>query len=343
MPSLSEQECQKIPTFLQDLYASRSFEDFATYIREAITELVPAEPSVFVTIDFEKRQTYGRGPTPYIPDLDELAKKHVHEHPLVTHLLSTFDFSAIKISDFWTKEQLHRSEFVYHRFMRYMDAEDIFTLCLPYLEPQGFVEPSSLQAPNLMVDSINLFREERNFTERDRAILNILQPHLIQARQTAQTCSQLVQEKQDLLDCLNTSGSVVIGKEGRIQRLTQKAEHLLKQYFPSFNHFGQALPERLKQWVNYQRSLLSKHNSTLKPLSPLKIEQSDRLLNVRFAVDPEKDQYMLLLSEQKSTFLSIELLETLGLSTREAEVLFWVMDGKPMLRLPTLSTSASAP
>jgi hypothetical protein len=55
MPSLSEQDCQKIPTFLQSLYASRSFEDFATYIREAITELVPAEPSVFVTIDFEKR------------------------------------------------------------------------------------------------------------------------------------------------------------------------------------------------------------------------------------------------------------------------------------------------
>lgn len=168
MPDLSEQDCQKILTFLQSLYGSRSFEDFATYVREAITELVPAEPSVFVTIDFEKRQTYGRGPTPHIPDLDELRKKHAHEHPFINHQLSTFDFSAIKISDFWIKEQLHRSEFVYHRFMRYMDAEDNFTLCLPYLKPQGIVEPSSSQAPNLVVDSIDLFRVERSFTERDR-------------------------------------------------------------------------------------------------------------------------------------------------------------------------------
>jgi DNA-binding CsgD family transcriptional regulator len=227
------------------------------------------------------------------------------------------------------RKQLHRSEPVYHRYLRYMGMEENITLSLPY----NFVEPTNTAfAPvlrsNLRIDSIGLFREECSFTERDRTILNLLQPHLMQARQAAQAFSRLVHEKQDLHDCLNTSGSVVIGQEGRIHWLTQKAENLLKQYFPTFNHFGQTLPERLKQWVNYQRSLLSKHNSSLKPLSPLKIEQSDRLLNIRFAADPDKDQYMLLLSEQKSPSLSVELLETLGLSTREAEVLFWVMDGR---------------
>jgi len=54
--------------------------------------------------------------------------------------------------------------------MRYIDAEDNFTLCLPYLEPQGRIEPGSSQALNLVVDSINLFREERSFTKRDRTI-----------------------------------------------------------------------------------------------------------------------------------------------------------------------------
>ncbi|HEY9817194.1 MAG TPA: helix-turn-helix transcriptional regulator [Candidatus Obscuribacterales bacterium] len=312
---------------MHGLYGSKSFDEFTNYVREAITELVPAEPSVFVTIDLRNRQTFGRGPVPHIPGLDELTQKHQHEHPFVNYQLSTLDFSAIKISDFLSEEQLHRSEFVYHRFMRHMDAEDNFTLCLPYA-PQDALDNRASQVPDLVVDTVNLFRQERSFTERDRIILNLLQPHLMQARQTAQSFTELQQTQKKLQDCLETAGSILIGQEGRVHTMTQKAERLLKHSFHDFEHFSRGLPERLKQWVKYQRSLLTSHNSSLKPLSPLKVEQGNKLLNVRFAADISKDQYLLLLSEQKRPVLSAELLETLGLSRREAEVLFLVMDGK---------------
>jgi DNA-binding CsgD family transcriptional regulator len=211
--------------------------------------------------------------------------------------------------------------------MRYMDAEDNFTLCLPYA-PQEAVGHETSQVPNLVVDTINLFRGERSFIERDRTVLNLIQPHLMQARQTAQSFTQLQQTQKKLQDCLETAGSIVMGQEGRIHTMIQKAERLLNQYFHDFEHFSRSLPERLKQWVKHQRSLLTSHNGALKPLVPLKVEQGNKLLNVRFAADPAKDQYLLLLSEQKRPVLSAELLETLGLSHREAEVLFLVMDGK---------------
>jgi DNA-binding CsgD family transcriptional regulator len=327
MPNLSEQDYQKILTFLQGLHAHQSFEGFANYVRATIPQLVPAEFSVFTTIDFEARQLVGIGPMPYIPDMDEIMEHHFHKNPFAKHYVKTLDFSAHKLSDFMTEEQLHQSEVMYHRFMHYLDAEDSMVLSLPHAPVSTNSDNRKSHTANIVVDSISLLRGERSFTDRDRTILNLLQPHLMQARQTAQSFSQVVQNQQNLQDCLNTSGSIVLGSEGHISWITRKAERLLKQYFPTFNHLH-TLPERLKQWANYQRSLLSKHNHTLKPLSPLKIEQSDRLLNVRFAADPGKDQYMLLLSEQKSPSLSIELLATLGLSTREAEILFWVMDGK---------------
>lgn len=328
MPNLSEQDYQKVLTFLQGLYTCQNFENIAAYVRETTPRLVPAELSVFATVDFGNRRVLTIGEAPAVPDMEELFRNCFYEHPFVQYHCKTFDFSACKLSDFWTQEQLHNSELIYHRFMRHLNSEDVLSLSLPNASALSVRGNHSLQNTDIVVDAISLFRGERSFTERDRTILNLLQPHLMQARQTAQAFSRLIKEKQALHDCLNTSGSVVISEEGRIHWLTRKAEYLLKQYFPTFSHLSQTLPERLKQWVNYQRSLLSKHNHSLKPISPLKIEQSDKLLNIRFAADPDKDQYMLLLSEQRNPSLSIELLETLGLSTREAEVLFWVIDGK---------------
>jgi DNA-binding CsgD family transcriptional regulator len=324
MAHLSEQDYQKILTFLHGLYGSKSFDEFVNYICKNILDLVAGELPGYVTADFEKRQIIPLSCSPEIPDFDEIVGDHFHEHPFSQHYAKTLDLRAIKISDFMSREQFLRSEPLYQRYMRHIGMEENMTLS--FVSPCESFNPvcTILNGSSLKIDSIGIFRQDRSFTERDRTVLNLLQPHLIQARQTAQALAH----SHKLQDYLNMAGSIVMGQEGRIHNMTQKAERLLKQYFHDFEHFSRSLPERLKQWVKYQRSLLTSQNGSLRPLSPLKVEQGNKLLNVRFAADPTKDQYLLLLSEQKRPVLSAELLETLGLSPREAEVLFLVMDGK---------------
>jgi DNA-binding CsgD family transcriptional regulator len=328
MSHLSEQDYQKVLTFLYGLYNAQSFNEFTTYICGNILNLVAGELPGYVTADFEKRQIIPLSCSPVIPGFDDIVGNHFYEHPFSQHYAKTLDLRAIKISDFMSREQLLRSEPIYQRYMRYIGMEENMTLSFLLPCESSNSVCANLNGSSLKVDSIGIFRQDRSFTERDRILLNLLQPHLMQARQTAQSFTQLQQTQKKLQDCLETAGSILIGQEGRVHTMTQKAERLLKQYFHDFEHFSCGLPERLKQWVKYQRSLLTSHNGSLKPLSPLKVEQGNKLLNVRFAADISKDQYLLFLSEQKRPVLSAELLETLGLSHREAEVLFLIMDGK---------------
>ena len=181
-------------------------------------------------------------------------------------------------------------------------------------------------------DAVALFRSDQSFTERDRAILNLLQPHLMQARQTAHLFSQMQQENQQLHDSLNVAGGVVLSKDGRIQLMSRKAEQWLRQYFP-FRQMGQSLPEHLQRWVRYQQSLLSQNGSVSKPRLPLKVEQEGKQLITRFVSDPAQEQYVILLEEQQQPKLSVESFELLGLSTREAEVLYWIAKGKENLEI----------
>lgn len=108
--------------------------------------------------------------------------------------------------------------------------------------------------------------------------------------------------------------------------MTSKAENWLQRYF--FSNSKQSLPDHLQQWVKYQKSLHHSNSSVPKPYLPLKIEQDGKQLIIRFIDDPDNNQHVLVLEEQSSSSLTVEALEYLGLSTREAEVLFWVAKGK---------------
>jgi DNA-binding CsgD family transcriptional regulator len=323
MTDITQQDHQKVLIFLGEIYRCRSFREFSTYVREHITNLIPADLSVFATIDFTKRQVLFRGPVPEIPDLSKLINNHFDEHPFVKYQARTLDFKAIKISDFWSEDQLRDSELVYHRFMRHMNAEDNFTVGLPHIFGES-AECNPGKGSNITIDSIQLFRGERSFTERDRMILNLIQPHLIQARQSVQA----FEYAQQLQDYLNIAGGIAVDRQCQVLMMTQKAEKLLQKYFPGTQNFSESLPEKLNQWLKYQYCFLPDGQEMLKPLSPLNLEKGDKVLNIRLATDLSKEKYLILLSEQRHPTLSVGLLKILGLSQREAEVLLLVMKGK---------------
>ncbi|MBF2046060.1 MAG: hypothetical protein IGS54_01450 [Elainella sp. C42_A2020_010] len=324
MAQLSAQDYEQLLIFLHGLYAPDSLDNWPIHLPVQVSKLVAADISGCCKINFPQSQFIDGTSIPKMPheQILEVSNQYLHEHPFATHYLETRDCRAYKLSDFVTEPQLHRMEGVYQKFLRPMGMEEQLKLTLP-------------DDNSNTVDVLVLFRNERSFTERDRTILNLLLPHLMQARRTAQVFSQVHQENQQLRNSLNIAGGIVISKEGHIQFMTRKAEQWLQQYFP-FKRLGQALPDYLQRWVNYQKSFFARYGTLLKPQLPLKIEQEGKQLTARFVVDPDQDQYLLLLEEHQQPKLSAEDFELLGLSKRESEVLYWVAKGKENLEIATI-------
>jgi len=103
---------------------------------------------------------------------------------------------------------------------------------------------------------------------------------------------------------LDRVGAIVVEITGEVQFMTQRAEELLSQYF--LPRIPYSLPESLKHWF----------------------KEAGRQLIVRLIPDPINQQYLLLLEEKELQSFSISALESLGLTKREAEVLFWIAKDK---------------
>ena len=85
------------------------------------------------------------------------------------------------------------------------------------------------------------------------------------------------------------------------------------------------MPEHLWAWVKHQ-IINTEKPDLLNVCLPLRIQQAGKQLVIRLVVEQVGERYLLLLEEQ---MLSLsQSLELLGLSQRETEVLFWVMQGR---------------
>jgi DNA-binding CsgD family transcriptional regulator len=88
------------------------------------------------------------------------------------------------------------------------------------------------------------------------------------------------------------------------------------------------LPESLQHWFQHQIALLISQEKVPASCFPLHIEQGGKQLLVKLMGELSGEQYLLLLAEQPLQSFSISALELIGLTQREAEVLFWVAKDK---------------
>jgi DNA-binding CsgD family transcriptional regulator len=119
---------------------------------------------------------------------------------------------------------------------------------------------------------------------------------------------------------------IILAINGQVRFMTQRVEYLLNQYFSP--HILPALPENLQHWFNHQISQLSCNVDESSPCLSLNIEKGEKKLVINLVSDPIREQYLLLLNEKEIQPLSITLLELLGVTRREAEVLFWISKDK---------------
>jgi DNA-binding CsgD family transcriptional regulator len=164
---------------------------------------------------------------------------------------------------------------------------------------------------------VGLQRRRRDFTERERLLLNVLRPHLLQAYRNANAVTLLL----EALD----RGIVILGRNGRVQLMTVKSRRCLKEYFGARPIERGRLPDALQRWIEHQHRVLAVDDDLPPPRPQLLVKQGEKRLIVRHI--PHWSQDLLLFEEQLEAPKPAAF-GAFGLTQREAEVLSWVAEGK---------------
>jgi DNA-binding CsgD family transcriptional regulator len=172
---LSRRDLQELLGFLELAYGASSEDPFPPDLLESLASLVPCDEVSFTELDrarktvvhgvWHRRDGPGSGPGM------ETFWRLVHEHPLCAQTVSG-RFEALKISDFVTSRELRRRE-IYDAWFRPWETEHELEVGIhsPLWHTKTLVFGRSKAWPD--------------FDERDRSVLNALQPHLIQLYRNA--------------------------------------------------------------------------------------------------------------------------------------------------------------
>jgi DNA-binding CsgD family transcriptional regulator len=324
MQTLSIEDIEQLNRSIFQLYTLRDLDTFGLDALAIVDRLVPGELPMF---------HINHGVTPKIDyvclggfrltDAMEMTMdRYFGTHPIVANMPHTLT-GAHKISDFVTQQQLHQFEGLYQQFLRVHEIEDQMVFFLPTANPDRWQQLSQL-APTLVGFTQN--RTQRNFTERDRLMLDLLCPHLAQAYTNVQQYHQLQQDNRQLQQSLNHLGAIVLDSEMQIRSIAPQAIIWLEIYFAKSTCSHQQLPDRLQSWLRYQIDRLTKNSDLPHVCLPLRIQCAGRELTIGLTIEPQGTQYLLLLTEQ--TLSSLNSLALLGLSQRETEVLKLIIQGK---------------
>jgi len=158
-------------------------------------------------------------------------------------------------------------------------------------------------------------RSTQPFSGEECQMLEMLRPHLAQAYKSSNQ-SSFSSEAMGVAD----AGFLVTDRDGRIRYATAKARRLVGKYFLAESE--QILPEPIQRWLKERERL-----DSVLPWQQLRVDFGRTSLSIRVMSDANPALHRLLIRETVQT-VDAELLLELGLTRKEAEVLFWASQGK---------------
>lgn len=168
----------------------------------------------------------------------------------------------------------------------------------------------------------------------DCCVLHFIRSVLTQEVENELGYSQIQHFLTLFKDVLNQRAIISLTIDRHVKFMTPLAEQLLDQYFGCRE--PKTLPIYLDDWLKQQVSQHSSNGNALSPGISLHIEQPKQQALIYWIFDLGKEQISLILEERKLLVFSISTLESLGLTQREAEVLFWVAKDKSNIEIAKL-------
>jgi DNA-binding CsgD family transcriptional regulator len=310
---LPEQDLRRILEFVQGAGAIGGPRTFAAYVTSELTRVIPSALTAFAELDLVKQSAHWvmDRPDAGLPNAARVIAAHIRDNPFIIYRKRTGDAGAVRLSDLSTARTFRQTG-LYHEFYRPLHLHYSLACALR-------LGPRELAA-------VAVYRSGSDFSERDRQCLDLLRPHLAHLYRTAEA---MALARRDLT--LVTRGVeawnhafVIMGREGRIRRVTERAERWLTHYFGPAPR-SSYLPVRLQDWTQRHDAMGGRRAAVPAVRRPLVVEREGRRLTVRFVSQPPDG---MLLLEERAIRLEPAALARLGLSAREAEVLAWTAAGK---------------
>jgi DNA-binding CsgD family transcriptional regulator len=181
------------------------------------------------------------------------------------------------------------------------------------------------------VVGLALCRARRDFSGRDRQLVECLRPHLGQAYRTAEAATAARQESALARAGLESAGTgtLWLDEGGRVRDLSDLGLRRVEDYFGPVRQ--NRLPAALAAWAAAAREGLA--GELPAPPRPLVVEQGGARLVVRLLRQSRRS--LVLLREERSA-VDREALGRVGLSRRETDVLAWVAEGKTNLEVAAI-------
>lgn len=282
-------------------------DEFGATVLEGVGRLVAFDHSSFNEVDpIGGRSSVVFHPYRQPPDRErEIWNRWSHQNPMLMHMLRTGDGSTRRLSEYLTSEELHELE-LYIQLYGPLRTEFQLAFALP--------------APQPLVIGVVLNRERDDFDSDEVAIAEALRPHVMQAYRRI----QLIAEQRRAM----TRIAGVLAEEGRAFHLLDNpvdglAAVLLERHFGTLR--DSQLPVPVSTWVEEERAA-SVHGPLGRLQQPLVSIRDNRRLVMRYVPGSLGEPEMLSLDERIAE-QDAQPLQRLGLSRRQAEVLWWLTKG----------------
>lgn len=162
MESLTAADLRGVLTFVEDAWAAAGEQPFPLQTVQALACLIPCDAIGYSDLDRVGRREFG-----YVgSDPDGAADgfwEIVDDHPLCRHQLAYADFSATRLSDVISRRRLVNSR-IYAEWFRPAGIE---------AELEAGIARSRVRTRNFVLE-----RTSGDFSDRDRAVLEAVRPHL---------------------------------------------------------------------------------------------------------------------------------------------------------------------
>jgi DNA-binding CsgD family transcriptional regulator len=288
MPWLADTDVGAAYGFARSIVGARTETELRRRALQALAELVPADVLTWDRVELGTgavdHETTPVAAEP--PGAFEAVVGHAGDHPLLAAHAARRR-PALRLSDVAERGALTRGE-LYGDLLHAAGVE--YEIAIGMRTGHGEVVVAGLG------------RTEREFSERDRDVLDIARPGLESALRATQARGRLVRALAD--DPPSGTAVMLLDRDGEIELSSPDAGRWLAEHFGNAEHPGW-LPPPVAEWL------------ALPPRPPLVSECDGRRLTVCLLPG---DPHALLLEETVASFRP-DALERLGLTARETEVL----------------------
>jgi DNA-binding CsgD family transcriptional regulator len=256
---------------------------------------------------------------PVMEAFSEVYNSQPEEHPLAYEILHKGNNVPLRMSDCVSNLNFENKA-IFCEFFRRIGIRYQLGLAMPITSD--------------LTVSCALNRASKDFTEKDKLLMGMLVPHLINSVRASLIVRQMRDRAVRLESLLElvSRGTVTLSTDGRILETTQTARTELVKYFPRWESDAKYLPQGLVDILtsNYPDDA----DGLRMPCKPLVIERRGSSLKITPIRNTDCGEVTLILEERGR--LSTGSLASVGLTQRESEVLRLIEFGKSNDAIATL-------